>query len=818
MTNTTFADLLCSTVNSSHASVTFSGYTGTSRLVMPECFRDKGTNVTYIYASAFAVNTFSAFPSSTKTLRIVRSFLIGDGTGTGFSLDDGSLNWDQIWQTLPNLEALDFYESFFGGATKLPLLLPENVTRVNLTHVNGLSSTIPSSIFSLIMAGSRVDQVFDFQASGAELTGSIPASLFTGGSRRFKSFSFDVSIGHLNGTLPQSLLAPFANQQWSSFSLDLSSNSFNGTIPGAFYPFGFLAPSGTFSASFSLNPFTGLDSNFLENVHSFSSFEWKSVNSEIEGALPPRLFPGDWSKDPSTPGNFFFSIGGNELEGSIAPTFLTAGLTSNAIFTDFNIVFFANKLNGTIPETFLYRIDNTKRDSHLIGTQQDEIISSSTSSSSSASASTQTLFTITALSDYDIDFSVNDFTAPLPEAFFTHANLTSSAQSISLNLRSLELLEATIPEGLYQSIPNSGIGINIDFTFSTVFGSPPSTCWTSNSVTLDYSFTTLNGTIPTEWASCKFRKVSMTNIPTLTASLPPGFFNNMDFFYGYDTPFSGTLPTVSSNTSSFDISDTNIDVCSNPTAVAAMNKQSLCTMVRTNVCNCLSSFSRCSTDCTPSTASPKPSSVPSTSPIIRSPSSCPSNTRPSDDFNCIDGYWVAERVDSPSLDIPTNAGTILILEYLASTTITFGGLGSKINVSNPATNLSLINMELSDAQAKDIGDSNFYQILINIGADTNISAREFAELSLVQLNTKVSSGCRKAVAKKAVSNDGQTFGAYFTIDSSGCNRGWIIAVAVSVAVVVVIIVAIVVLAVVYKPFRECIRPHSKRRKASSSIS
>ena len=758
MTDTSFDNLLCSELNSSHASVTFSGTD--ARLVLPECFRAKGTNVSYIYASAFAVNSFSAFPLSTKTLRIVSSFFIFSGTGTGFKAD-GSLDWDQIWQLLPNLESLDFQSSSFGRTTNLPSLIPENLTRFNLASSKGLSSSIPPTIFNSVMTGSRDRQVFEFQVSRAGMRGSIPPSLFVGCTRKFESFKFDVSVGSIIGFIPQELLWPFADQQWSSFEFFVESNILTGIIPGSFYPANFLAPSGSFAASFGINAFSSIHPTFLGNVTSFSSFSWTLNNGRVGGSLPPRLFPGDWSKDSTRPGSFRLDLLRNSLEGTITPSFFTAGLATNATFTDFYFTSFGNRLDGAIPETLFYKHDPA-------------------------------LYAIAATSSFYADFSYNNFGAPLPEAFFTYA--VSSAQSLFLGLMHLPIA-GTIPNGLHQSIPDAGINVRLDFSESNVFGSPPSTCWTSNTVTLDYASTNLNGVIPSD---CNFRQVSFSKIPSLSSSLPPDLFNGMEYFYASKTPLSGALPRMPASMKVFDVSYSQIDVCANLIAISNISSASACELTGTNVCNCLSSFSRCYNGCPPS---------------------CSYATRPSTDFSCIGGFWVAERVDSSSLAIPEDAGTVLVLDYLASTTIQFGGLGSKVNVSNPATNLSLIHIDLSDSQAKAIEESSntVFQILINIGAETKTSSRDFAELSQVKLIAKTAPGCRKVVAKKSVWNNGRTFGAYFSIDSSGCNRNWIIAVAVSVVLVFIILVAIIALAVVYKPFRECVRPFSKPRKASSAV-
>lgn len=106
-------------------------------------------------------------------------------------------------------------------------------------------------------------------------------------------------------------------------------------------------------------------------------------------------------------------------------------------------------------------------------------------------------------------------------------------------------------------------------------------------------------------------------------------------------------------------------------------------------------------------------------------------------------------------------------------------------------------MELSDEDAKKLGKSSrsSQKLLTLTGSNANASA-SCTDLSKIAVATKLSNqSCRKVSVDKVVSTDGKTLSALFNIDSSGCNRWWIILVSVLAAVVLIgaIIIAVSVI-------------------------
>ena len=192
---------------------------------------------------------------------------------------------------------------------------------------------------------------------------------------------------------------------------------------------------------------------------------------------------------------------------------------------------------------------------------------------------------------------------------------------------------------------------------------------------------------------------------------------------------------------------------------------------------------------------------------------CPQNTRPSADFVCINGVWTApSTVSTPTLNIPSGAGTVFVVGNLSSPSVVIHGIGSTIVVNGSVGALTTITIEFDSNQASNLGGQKVLQILVNTSGSSSPS-----DLSLVNVNTKVTSGCRKVKAEKVTFDGGKTLGAYMSVDSSGCNTWWIILVSVVVAVIVVAAVVLVLLAVFYKPFRLKIRPYSGSAARSRAL-
>lgn len=194
---------------------------------------------------------------------------------------------------------------------------------------------------------------------------------------------------------------------------------------------------------------------------------------------------------------------------------------------------------------------------------------------------------------------------------------------------------------------------------------------------------------------------------------------------------------------------------------------------------------------------------------------CLNATRPSADFSCAGQTWTAYNTNDPTLVIPSNAGKVIVLMNLASASIIIKGTNASIDIQGSATNLAQVTLELSPSELKEIEGKEVLLTLVVANSGTAGGASGI-NLSSVTLAARAASGCRKPEARRATSSDGRTLAAYLTVSNSGCNRWWIILVAVLISVIIVILIVLILLAMFCKPFRGLVRPFVVRRSKSAT--
>ena len=197
-----------------------------------------------------------------------------------------------------------------------------------------------------------------------------------------------------------------------------------------------------------------------------------------------------------------------------------------------------------------------------------------------------------------------------------------------------------------------------------------------------------------------------------------------------------------------------------------------------------------------------------------------SGRAPDSTFHCILGTWYNPgTVTNASVLIGPNAGPVLIGGDLISNTtstvgITFDGTSSTLTVRGCIGNLSTVNILLGKDEVERFSKSSrlsntsllFGDLCYNTSQDdTGLT------YSLKQ------SSCRKVTGKLMRSTTTNSFGVYFTVDSSKCNVWWIIVVSVVGGLVVIAVIVVIILAVTVPVFRNKIRPFSHRKKNANAV-
>lgn len=179
-------------------------------------------------------------------------------------------------------------------------------------------------------------------------------------------------------------------------------------------------------------------------------------------------------------------------------------------------------------------------------------------------------------------------------------------------------------------------------------------------------------------------------------------------------------------------------------------------------------------------------------------------------FTCANGIWLSEgSVMEEKLILPGSSTTTIIGD-LTTSTIVIGSSSSTINVTGciatsggdtPSITITLTQTDLEEIIKN--GGSLTAHLLLQAPSCGAISP------SSVNIDTSAIKSCKKVKTDKIGTSSG--FSATFTVNSSGCNRWWIILVSVICGVIILAIIVVVVLAIVWRPFRERIRPFSRKR-------
>ena len=616
-----------------------------------------------------------------------------------------------------------------------------------------VDGTLPTSLPSSLTS---------FEVVSIGLSGTIPSTIF---SNYTSGFRFDVSFNSVSGTIPASLFDDVATGGGANIFIDFASNALEGPLP-VFSDYYSYITLNILSLRLEDNKINGtIPSKWIPQFESLDSVEINLRSNRLGGTIPQDIF-----NRLSDVRDLRFDVGYNHLEGSVPASILGwSSLDDSGNTLSWIFMAPSNSLNGTIP-THWFCCSATQRN-------------------------------VSAVS-FTLDLSSNNISGELPAAtdFFRepYTNSLFMPELINIDL-SYNHLSGTIHPSWDSYFGPNGIK-SFNLAHNHIVGPIPAICSTRSLSMLNLNDNELNGTLPAGWSNCGLDVIFLGNNPRLSGTIPPFFLNRTGFalFQAFNTSLVGDLPSTTLTTH-LDLSFVSgMNFCSS-SSIASINawntNPSQCDLQCTQARECSSFYSsKCNITCTTNEPVAEPIALPSPP-----PASCPPNTRPSPEFTCVDGIWYAPTVVStPTLTVPSGAGTIIV-QNITSSTIVFNGLGSSVNVSGCASNLTSIIVELTESEAKQLGKSSkeLKKLLALIGGTNDTGC--IANLSNVVVTSKVKSGgCSKVTASRSVVDGGSTLGAFFIVDSSGCNRWWIILVSVLCAMVIVGTAAAVVAYVLWK--------------------
>lgn len=764
--------------------------------MLPECLSGpNGTNVTTFYGNNLILPSFDAIPASTVTLSLRNGVLSPvsphSPSGTdGYDDIDGSIAWDEVFTLFPNMTSFSLYlaKQFHGT---LPASIPSRLTSFVLSECN-ITGTIPSTFFSDFSTTETIS-TFDVNLNYLQITGGLPSGFFNAlaGMAVEESFSFTLSSNRLlTGTVPENFLDPLEAMHTKTFFMRFYDNRLSGTLPSSFsFPAGLMNPTynlNSFTLDINYNSFTGsLPAALFAFPLYVNTFSVSFSDSTFNGSLPNSfLNQVVWTGNPCWASLSFYR---NEFTGTIPADLFSSSLKQNTNFTYLGIDLSINELEGSIPETLLYSINNLKKDIDsntnaeraLQSTKQISQRDSATALSSTDTAAT-VLYTASVLNMLVVSAFTNKLNGTLDRDFLAYSS-TSSMTSVRLDFHNNQL-QGPLPTPLLYPLPDvSTLRVVLDFSENQIAASIPPYCFSLATLELDVNTNLLDGTIYGV-SSCNVLSINIARNPL-------------------------------------------IDLCSSNISFESFTGS--CDLSFTDACNCLDSYTMCTTTCpvpaapvepvTPPPTSPPTAAIPPSSPTptsTTSPSSASSpsppqctSVRPSADFSCVNGVWIATSTNVTILTIPAKAGSIVVTGNVSSSSIVFQGvIGTTITIDGCANNLTTVVIELTQEEILKIEKSGVKSLLLL----TQSNSSSCNNLNYVALKSNVDHGCRKIATDKIVTNNGNTLSVALSVDMGGCNRWWIILVSVVVVVVILGAVAAAIGVVLWK------RHQSKKQKRSLS--
>lgn len=794
-TNDTFEARLCVDIGSTTTSVAITGISS-NLLRLPSCIGENSPILSSFAATYVIVDDFSVLPNTLTTINLqyckfpnASSYAENPASATpepsptptvdaldGFDTY-GNISWTEMWSLFPIADSVTIWSSGLYG--NLPEVLPARMVRLAL-YYNRLTGTLPSGLFS--QTGGYGSSLINVQVMQNQISGTIPENWFS--SYESKSlttqFYIDFRSNALTGSIPPALLQPLASADTKAFILSFEDNKLTGTLSNAFFPSGLLASTASFALSFGGNSLEGIyPSNFLTNLTFSDSFSLTLSKNRFSGPLPENLFASPWMRYGIAINLF---MANNNFSGTIPSGLISSYLLENSTVSSFQLDLSHNQLEGPLPETLLFRRTGSKREA----TEAIDSGLQNRASSSGFEALDTSVVAWTA-TNFGIKLNYNQLNGTIPESLLYHF-FPSSATSGILFLDNNNFT-GPFPLGFFAPANQSTGSVSLSLSNNSLSGPLPEYCWTGMSIGMQLANSGLSGTIPSSWGSAcsTMGSLTLTGSADITGPIPPTLFSTVAQLWADNTSLNGTLPVPGSSLAFLSLSYTKVDFCASTAFSSAFTRFGF--FYYTSACNCTSAYTKSTIflACPPDT-------------------SCPSGTQPSSDFVCQNGRWTAAAVNATTLVIPSGAGNIVVTGNLTSTTIRLGDITSSINVTGCATNLTNIDVDLSAAQAENLGNSKQLQTLIAQSGSDGYGAG-CQSLSSVNINSKVSGKtCKKLKSQKETSNGGTTLSSYWSLSTSSCNTWWIILASVLCGVALLVVIIIIVIYVVCPKAKLHFRP------------
>lgn len=753
--------------------------------------------------------------------------------GSFYNADGTPYQWDlsAFFTSFPALNSISAV--LVNMNCPLPASLPSGIAVVILSRV-GLTGSIPSTLLSGRASATQLTLNLDSNS----LEGSIPPTLLDDiplNNVVFTYLSISLSGNRLEGSIPNTLFGGRVLASVATIFLDVSNNMLTGS-PGAWMESGqFLnGVLQRFTILLSGNRLSGpISSNWFPAAFSATSYwMWNMDKNQISGSIPSDLFAA--ARFPAaltavTSNLFVFSASHNKITGSVPASLLTLGAgptasaaTSMASYAQFSVVLRNNTLDGTI-DSDLFRYMNW----------------------------TMSVFTT-------VDLSVNSLTGDLPLNLFgaiPPINLRTLVFNVSYNaldgtlpttfLQSINPGSGLYPMPTFTGTYSTRVFLDLDSSGLTGALNVPSFAARTNCQPINITLTAADNNLEqfniANNLTTGLFAFNISNNLNAAGVLPSDFFattSQLSILKAASTSAYGTMPFEVSNTlmklTQLILDDTFINFCPPPARPFWSGIQptlAICSFLQTNASMCTINYpTACASSApvrevpvppvsppttppfSPTPISPpttpiepvsppitptSPPTTPPTTPPITPPVTppitppvvphCAESTRPGPSFTCINGSWTAPTVTTPVFTIPSGATQTVVQGNLTSSQVIIRGIGSTLVVVGCSSNLTSLTIELTPEDLEKIGKTKTQPLLSADPSCTNLSA--------VQVSATVKgSSCRKLSTSKSVSGSGMLLSGVFTVDSSGCNKWWIILVSVICAVVVV---AVAVILIVY---------------------
>ena len=682
-------------------------------------------------------------------------------------------DWEVIFNKVRGIIYLFFSDMDLGGPG-LPDELPEFLKTLHMTNC-GLVGSLPDDMLEEI----EVDE-FSLTLSGNELVGAIPDDWFD--SATLKTLTLVLSHNNISGTIPEDLLSSAFGGSTTSVYVDLSGNQLDGPLSNLFHDEPL--PSGLKSLYVAVSGNKGIRGSvpvWLPNHCQISAFTLLASGCSLTNTIPNLLEGLGCVPDVAVK----IDLSNNQLEGALSSAFwsLDGGSTTTSIGWEVSLA--NNRLTGSATSLFNGIITNRNTSPQtfkLGGNRFTGGLPTTLPQLRSVPSNTRTV-------TLEIDFSGNTL-------------MTGSITSNSLS---------SFTSGMDGDTKASSLHLIIDVSNTSLTGAlqiPDLSSANRLNLSILASETKFTSFDVHDTATSPLYELDLSNNDLLASINLTNLFTNsprLTSFNASNTIINDVMPpaTVLSTTQLkvLDLSSTEIDFCSGTRSGWASSTLESCSLNPSAV-PCRDHYpSTCSyaTPMDPSLYAPASES---------GPAPCSLPTRPSPAFQCIGNVWTFNGTFTPTtLIIPSGSSHVVINGNLTSTTVLINGLGSTLTVNGCATNLTTVTIQLTEEQVKRLGSTRTLQTLVELSNTSSC----VGNLARVAIEAKVTRGCRRVKAERQVSSNGMILSSFFSVDSSGCTRWWIILVSVVCGVIGLVVVFFVLLTLLSPKFREWIRPFSQRR-------